>query len=216
MYKRQRESVAETETQPPTTTQENTTKNQYGIAALFWLTFIFGLAIAYLQRLDAPSIVAGGIGSVAIGLVVGAIFGLATKKMADAMFWSCLISAFGYISVSSEPLFFQLGHRLAWAGTGAVSGAIAATVFPKNIFVNLILCALGGGIVMLAYWLISKEQSADLNFDVFFGAPLIGIGVSFFVRILMWLESRNNMPRYITATWLMVVVIIGNVVGGLQ
>ena len=109
---------------------------------------------------------------------------------------------------------FFLKRQTMWVMAGFGLLVLMAMIDYRQLF-TLTPLIYGGGIVMLAYWAISKEQSADLNFDIF-GAPLIGIGVSFFVRILMWLESRNNMPRYITATWLMVVVIIGNVVGGLQ
>ncbi|MFK7768866.1 MAG: hypothetical protein AB8B55_16720 [Mariniblastus sp.] len=201
-------SSGESETNDPVASK---TKKQFGIAALFWMTFLVALALAYLQRQRAPDILTGGAITIAIGLAVGAVFGFATKKMVDAVFWSSLIASFGYISVSSEPMFYELNHRLAWAGIGAVCGAIAATVYHDWKILNPVLCAVGAAIIMLGFWMLTTRPTADLNFDLV-GAPVIGIAVSFFLRIVTWLESRNSIPRYFTATWFMVVVIVGNVI----
>ena len=46
---------------------------QFGIAALFWITFLVGLGISYLQRQDMPFVMEGGIIAIMIGLVVGLV-----------------------------------------------------------------------------------------------------------------------------------------------
>ncbi len=62
---------------------------------------------------------------------------------------------------------------------------------------------------MLLYWLVTSRRSLDLRLDLI-AAPCIGGIVSIFIRMLMWVESKRFMPRYITATWLMAIVIVGN------
>jgi len=63
---------------------------------------------------------------------------------------------------------------------------------------------------MLTFAWLASIKTSDMQFDVL-AAPVIGIAIAFFLRMLMWLESKHAMPRYITATWLMVAVILGNV-----
>jgi hypothetical protein len=186
----------------------NPTRKQFGISALFWLTFMVGLALAYLQRQDNPEILIGGIISVGIGLLAGFAFGLLTGKTADAVFWATLIAAFGYLATAGDPAV-DLAYRLIWASIGAVTGAVGATVFTKQIALNALACAFAAGIVMLALSPLSPQNSADIKFDLY-ASPVFGVAVSFFLRILIWLESKRRMPRYITATWLLVVVIIGS------
>ena len=74
-------------------------KNQFGISAIFWVTFTFGLGLSYLQRMRAQDVVVGGLISLAIGMVCGAVIGWLAKRLADGFFWGTLISVFGYVSV---------------------------------------------------------------------------------------------------------------------
>lgn len=195
-----------------------TRKPQFGIAAMFWGTFLVGMVMAYLDRLNRPdssadsaTVVLGAGISVLLGLVIGFLIGKLTKKMTDALFWSTLIAAFGYISTVSDPLY-SFHHSLAWAGVGAVSGGLAATAFLEKWYLRGLACAVGAGVVMVFYYIISggEKGSTDLAFDLN-ASPLIGFAVAGFVYVVMWLESKQKMPRYVTATWLMVAVILGNV-----
>ncbi len=189
---------------------------RFGIPSLFWLTFIVGLALAYLQRIepdgsrDLPEMLVGAMIAVLIGVATGTIFGRLTQKYGDAIFWSTLIAAFGYISTATDPLYVPY-HRLAWAGVGAVSGAIASTLFLDRWWIRGLACAVGAGLVMVVYYFLSdgNRGSSDLTFDLNL-APIIGFAVAGFVMVLMWLETKQKMPRYITATWLMIAVILGN------
>ena len=191
-------------------TETGSSKVQFGIAALFWTTFLVGLTIAYLQRLDSPDILIDAFFAIVLGVIIGSVVGFVTKKFGDAIFWATLIAAFGYISTASDPVYISY-HRLAWAVVGAVSGAIAATIFTKHIWGNLISSAIGAGLAMAGYYSLAKNlpNSADLTFDVF-GAPVIGAAIAILIRIVLWIEQEQKTPRYITATWLLIAVVIGN------
>ena len=182
---------------------------QFGIAALFWLTFLIGLSISYLQQHDHPLVLEGGLCAIAIGLLIGAAIGWLTGKFRDGVFWATLVAAFAYISVTRDP-HFDFAHRLVWATMGATCGAVGSTVLPDRIWVNAILCACFGELVFLIYAVCSNANTFDLRVDLV-GAPVIGIAVAFFLRAIRWLESKQQMPRYVTATWLMVAVILGNI-----
>ncbi len=189
-----------------------TTTRQFKLAALFWVTFTIGVGLAYLQRLDSPDIVIGGVLSLVIGVVVGGAVGLVTGRLHDGLFWGTLIAAFGYISVASDPIYLP-NQRLAWAAVGAITGALSSTVATGQSLTSVSLAALvsgaAGGLVMWAYAAVATRMPFDLKFDLF-AAPLIGVLVALFIQALLWLESQHRMPRYVTATWLLIVVIIGN------
>ena len=193
-------------------------KPQFGIAAMFWATFLAAMVMTYLKRLSRPdtsadsaTVVLGAGGAVLIGLVIGFLLGKLSKRMPDALFWSTLVAAFGYISTVSDPLY-SFHHSLAWVGVGAISGGTAATAFLDKWYLRGLACAVGAGVVMIIYYVISggDKGSTDLTFDLN-ASPLIGFAVAGFVYTVMRLESRQKMPRYITATWLMVAVILGNI-----
>lgn len=183
-------------------------RNQFGISALFWLTFMTGLGVSYLREQGSTEILLGGLGGVTIGLCVGLVLGMISGRISDAVFWATLIAAFGYIATVGDPAS-DWQHRLIWASVGAVSGAVGAVVFPGRIFINTIACAAVAGGVMLTFWAVTQRQTTDMKFDLF-AAPVIGACVALFLRSLVWLESQRKMPRYITATWLLIVVIVGN------
>jgi len=197
-------------------------KKQFGIAAMFWITFIIGLVIAYLDQLGSSPdrehrfspesesmMLVGALVAIAIGGAIGFVIGKLTGKLSDAMFWGTLVAAFGYISTAPIPGYI-VGHRLAWASVGAVSGAIGATMFLNRWWIRALACALGGGVPMIIYYFVGGNRlSHDVRIDMN-AAPFIGVCVCAFVSGLLWLESKQKMPRYITATWLMVSVILGN------
>ena len=41
-------------------------------------------------------------------------------------------------------------------------------------------------------------------------APMIGALVAVLVQLLLWLEGQSSTPRYVTASWLLLAVIVGN------
>ncbi|MEM7783942.1 MAG: hypothetical protein AAF939_04090 [Planctomycetota bacterium] len=190
--------------------QPQPTAFQFKIVSLFWTMFLIGLGMAYLQRLNNPDILIDGAFAVSLGVVVGAIIGGATRKLRDGLFWATLVAAFAYLSTASDPIFIP-PHRLAWSTVGAVTGSLAATVIHDKRVTNAILCGIASGMIMAGYAWISQRftTSADTRIDVML-APMIGIAVSAFVRVILWMESKQEMPRYITATWLLVAVILGN------
>ena len=169
---------------------------------------MIGLSISYLQQHDHPLVLEGGLIAIVIGVVIGAVIGWLTGNLQDGLFWATLVAAFAYISVSRDP-HFDFAHRLVWATMGATCGAIGSTVLPDRIWLNAILCASFGELVFLIYSVCSPAHTFDLRVDLI-GAPVIGVAVSFFLRAIRWLESKQQMPRYVTATWLMVAVILGN------
>lgn len=194
----------------PGEAQKESDSNQYGIAALFWATFVVGLGLAYLQRLESPDIMIDAAIAIPIALLIGAIIGLVTGNMKDALFWSTLVAAFAYISTASDPVYGSY-HRFAWTVVGGITGGLAATVGIGKAWLNGLSCAIAAISAMGIYYYLQSQfgSGVDAQIDLWI-SPFIGVCVSAFVGIILWLESKQKMPRYVTATWLMVAVIAGN------
>ena len=184
---------------------------QFRIAALFWVTFSIGLGIAYLQRLYAAEIILGGPISLMIGASAGALLGKLFANVWDGLFWGTLIAAFGYLTVASDPIY-DMRLRLAWAFIGAATGATAGSLLnrtsPKPLTAVCIIASGLAAIVMFAHTFIGRF-SLDAKLDLL-AAPIVGVLVVVFVKLLLWMEARYKTPRYVTATWSLLVVILGN------
>jgi len=126
------ETSASLKTTEPSEPQKSMV-GQFGIPALFWITILAGLTISYFQRLDAPEIIEGGIATVIIGLLVGALIGGLSGNLRNAIFWSTLIAAFGYMSVAKDP-HYDVWHRLAWAAVGATCGVSDVRCLSSTFF----------------------------------------------------------------------------------
>lgn len=183
--------------------------SQFGIATLFWATFVVGLGLAYLQRLQSTDILIDGAVAVSAGFVIGLVVGAIRKQIANCTFWATLLAAFAYMSVAADPIF-EPYHRITWALIGATTGALACSVFVKHALLNAIVPAVAAFALIWLYVILMRNRTnVDLQLD-FYAAPFIGVAVALFIRILTWLETKQAMPRYVTATWLMVAVILGN------
>jgi hypothetical protein len=62
---------------------------------------------------------------------------------------------------------------------------------------------------MFEFWISTQRQTTDAQFDLY-SAPFIGLAIALILRSVVWLESKRRMPRSITATWLLVAVILGS------
>ena len=189
--------------------------NQFGISAIFWVTFTFGLGLSYLQSMRSHEIVIGGLTSLAVGMLVGAVIGKLSSRTGDGFFWGTLIAVFAYMSVIGISNY-DAGLRLAWATVGAFTGAISGTLLDRegtakiqrSDFKTALIAAVAAFVIMFTYASFGR-MTFDLRLDQY-AAPLIGIAVVFFVKLIIWVENQHIMPRYITATWLLVIILVGN------
>ena len=188
-------------------------KNQFGILAIFWATFIVALSITYLQRMDEPTLIWEGLSSVGIGLLVGFVVGLFTKQIPTSMIWATLIAAFGFICVASDS-YFQTPLRMTWAVVGAVSGTIGATVLPSRFPLNGFACAVAALVVMSIYTFLILGKTTSIQLIDVVAAPVIGFLVASLIELLKWIESQVKVSRYFLATLLMIMIIIGTLLTG--
>ncbi len=188
-------------------------KSQFGISAIFWATFVIALAITYLQRMDEPSLLVEGIGSVGIGLLVGSIFGAITKRLTDTIIWSTLIAAFGFICVATDS-HFTLPLRIAWATVGAFAGAVSASVLPNRIPLNVLASGLAAGMVMSIYLFLIVGKATSVQLVDAVAAPIIGVLVAVLIQMLTWVEKHQDISRFFMATLLMITILIGTLSSG--
>lgn len=189
------------------------TKQQFKISSLFWITFFVAAIIAYLQRTTSAGEVKNWWIFLVDGVVFGTLISLPSRRFIEGIFWGVLIAAFGFISVTSDPVA-NAQQAYAWTAVGAVAGAIGGTVYLTSIGKSLASAAVASAVMMYVYRVVivrGMEANVELYFDLC-AAPVIGGLVVITIRTIMWAETERPLPRYVTATWLLMVVIAGNLI----
>lgn len=111
-----------------------------------------------------------------------------------------VVSAAGYLSVLGE-MRYGVGFHFAWSAVGATSGVAAAAVPPGQRIARLVAGALSGSAPMVIYY-AGFSPRVGLEFDLL-AATIVGALIGVLVEIIMWLERRSQIPRYVTASWLL-------------
>ena len=177
---------------------------QFDLRALLCGMIVISLGLAYLRTLNETYVAAGLF--VAVGaLVLGTLIGLPLGRVADAQFWAVLGATFAFISA------VQIIHfHWAWAATGAAAGAaIGGTAggrFPWAMLVGALAATVALGAYVGAFY---ASAPREILFDLA-AAPVIGAAFGLLVEIFFHLERRTSLPRYVTATVLMIAVCLGN------
>lgn len=193
---------------------EDTTQNrpperpQFGIPAMLWTTFVVALALGYLRQYDSPAMVASAGLVLAAAIFAGVLIGWPLGKIGDATYWSVVVAAAAYLSVAGEtaaPAIF----RNAWSLVGIMAGAACGAIAPKQLGRRMMAGAIAGGTAMLVCSVAMPVHDLEWMFDLIC-APVIGACVAVLIELILWLERQSYSPRYVTASWLLCAVIVGN------
>ncbi|MCA9119458.1 MAG: hypothetical protein H6822_05535 [Planctomycetaceae bacterium] len=180
---------------------------QFGLSAMLWTTFVVALAFGYLRQFNLPSLyISAGVVMIA-SVLFGALIGWPFHRIGSAAYWAVVIASAAFLSVSGD-LRTSTMFRIAWSTTGVLSGAICGAVAPGKVFRRVLLGAVAGGGGMLVCS-IAMPRDLEWLFDLLC-APLVGGLVGVLIELVLWLERQRYSPRYITASWLLLAVIIGN------
>lgn len=180
---------------------------RFSLGAMLGCFVAIGMALAYLRTYDSVQVFLNGLIVLSYAVLLGVIVGSLVKRRAETIFWSVIISAAGYLSVVGET-HFGVGFHFAWSAVGATSGAAAAAVPAGRLVARMAASCLSGSAAMLIYYACFSER-VGLEFDLL-AATIVGSLIGLLVEIIMWLERRSQIPRYVTASWLLCAVIIGN------
>ena len=189
---------------------------QFSLQMLFWLTFNVGMAMAYL-RSHGPEVLGRGLLTIGGALLAGVVFGRLRRRTGEATFWAVLSSACALLGALDVPLDWAWGAVEAVAG--AVAGALAGSPRSPDAAGALVVgkplrtagatalagLAVFGGCVLL----VRPSGGASLTFDLV-GAPIVGGLLGILVEVITALERRGTLPRYITASVLLLAVIVGD------
>ena len=180
---------------------------QFGLSALLGCFVAIGMALAYLTRFDSILVFQNGLIVLILALLLGGSVGSVIKRRGDAIFWSVIVSAAAYLSVVGET-HFGIAFHFAWSAVGAMAGVAAAAIPARQLVARMIAACLGGSAAMFIYFAF-YSQRIGLQFDLV-AATIVSALVGLLVEIIMWIECRSQIPRYVTASWLLCAVIIGN------
>ena len=180
---------------------------QFGLAALLWTTFVIGLALAYLRTLGSPTVFVNGVLAIVIALATGSLIGACFRRIADATYWSLMITTAAYLSVAADQAYGPLFH-FAWVSVGAASGSFSGAISSSRVKRRIVVAGVAAGVAMLLFAPALRTRQ-DYVFDLI-TAPVIGGLVAVLVQLISWLEAQSYSPRYVTAAWLLLAVIVGN------
>lgn len=177
---------------------------QFDTRTIFWLMVAIGLALTYLRSFGSEIIVQAVLamgGSAVVAIAVGWFF----KRIADSLYWSVLGTVFAFMSAVGV-----VDYHLAWAAVGAVSGATIGSLASGRPVRTMIAGGAAGGVVLGIYAMVPSWPKGQLFlFDVI-SAVVAGALFGALVEVFFWLEARSTLPRYISATVLMLSVCVGN------
>jgi hypothetical protein len=196
-----------TSTSAPQPDVPSPAQSQFGLGAMLGCFVAVAMALAYLKRFGSIQVFQNGLIVLVLAVLVGIIVGSVIKRRGDVIFWSVIVSTAGYLSVVGETQFGVAFH-FAWSAVGAMAGVAAAAIPARRLVVRMSAACLAGSAAMLIYFLLFSQRNG-LEFDLL-AAPFVSALVGLLVEMIVWVEQRSEIPRYVTASWLLCAVIIGN------
>ncbi len=181
---------------------------QFGLRAILWTLLVIGMTLAYLRRLESPAVFLEGTVVVAMAVIVGGAIGWCAGRTGDATYWSVVITTAAFLSVAGErangPLF-----SIAWSAVGTTAGSCCGLIPQNRLVWRMLTGCFVAGATMLVFSAALTAGTVEILFDLAC-APLVGALVGLLIEVILWLERQSYAPRYITASWLLCAVIIGN------
>ncbi|MCA9141884.1 MAG: hypothetical protein H6821_11460 [Planctomycetaceae bacterium] len=181
---------------------------QFGINAMLWATFVIALALGYLRQFNSPNLFASAAIVLVTAAVIGVLIGWPVKRIGDTTYWSVVITTAAFLSVSGDaaaPAVF----RYAWSAVGMLAGAACGAIPPGQLPRRVFFGAVAGGAGMLVCSMAMTVYDLEWVFDLIC-APIVGGLVAVLIELILWLERQRYSPRYVTASWLLCAVILGN------
>lgn len=177
---------------------------------MLWTLLVIGMTLAYLRRIGTPAVFLDATAVVVLAAVVGGGLGWCWGRTSDAVYWSLVITVAAFLSVASRRAYGPM-YQFAWSAVGITTGACCG-LLPHGRWVWRILTGASvAGATMLLFLFTFPVRNIETYFDVAC-APIVGALVGLLIEIILWLESHNKIPRYITASWLLCAVILGNLI----
>jgi hypothetical protein len=179
-------------------------KIQFDLRALLCATAVVSMALAYLRSFDSTLMGSAAI-VVAGAALVGILVGWRSHRIVDSTFWGVLGGIFAFLSAVQV-----VSYHCIWGWTGAVAGAAVGCVAVgrplRTMLVGAGATTATFGFFVLAFY---AQSTGEIWWDLL-AAPMIGAMFGLLVEIFVWIESRSKLPRYVTATVLMIAVCVGN------
>lgn len=191
-----------------TTPARSQTRPQFGISDMLWVTLVAALALGYLRQFNSPTVFASAAIVLATAVIVGVLVGWPVKRIGDATYWSVMIAAAAFLSVAGESAASAI-FPYAWSAVGILAGAVCGAVAPRQLLRRIFFGAIAGGAAMLACSMAMTVHDLEWVFDLIC-APIVGGLVAVLIELIFWLERQRYSPRYVTASWLLCAVIVGN------
>ena len=195
-----------------------TSRSQFSLSSLLWITAALAMLLSYARWLGADSLQQAMIFA-AFASAIGLGFGWLIGNWRDCFFWSLLMTLLAYFAVAGGRLP-NVAIVYGWGTIGAICGAMSVLAVPKNQLLAAILMGVVSCLTMIVTIAAFRFPFTQLVlFDVV-SAAFLGVVLQPFLQFLQWFEMRSGQPRALLASWLTISVMIGNflvpVLGGVE
>jgi hypothetical protein len=181
---------------------------QFGLRAILWTFLVIGMSLAYLRRFESPQVFLEAAFVLTMATIVGAAIGWCAGRSSDATYWSVVITSAAFLSVAGERANGSM-FPIAWSAVGTTAGSCCGLITPSRLLRRMVTGCFVAGATMLAFSAARTSGTVEIFFDLAC-APAIGALVGLLIELILWLERKRCAPRYLTASWLLCAVIIGN------
>jgi hypothetical protein len=173
-----------------------------------WTMVVIAMALAYLRQIDSPEVFAEGAVAVVAAIAAGIVVGWPVGKWRDTTYWSLIVATAAFLSVAAEDSH-GAPFRAAWSATGIAVGTFCGIPAARKFAYRALLGACAGGLTMYLFARSWDFGSVEVRFDLIC-APIIGALVALLIEMVLWTERKRGLPRYLTASWLLLAVVVGN------
>ena len=177
---------------------------QYGLPAIVWWTTTLAICLAYL-RLHSRESVLLGVAAISVAAVAGLSVGWIAKRLLDTCNWAIFGVIFPYTSILTSSFADETPYVISWLAVGALAGITAAIVTGTWLRRTVIVAAVTW--IPMAIVGLSGSYPLALWLEVFC-ASAAGAGFAMLVELILTLESRYGLKRYVSTCGIVLLSIV--------
>ncbi len=181
---------------------------QFDMQSLMWLTATIGIALMYIRPSGQNALLGAGL-VITLAVLMGALFGAVSGKIADVMYWAVLGAAFAFVSTATARLVHWT-TPYAWAVTGMVTGCVVGSCSRGGWLRCMVAGGISATVTMGVY--IGLLYQLTGRFELFDVASCLPIGAFFglLVLVLRQVQRQSHLRYDAVATLLMAAIVVGN------
>jgi len=168
---------------------------QFGLVAVFWSTTTLAISLAYLRVHGRESLLLG-LAAICVAMLVGLTVGWMVNRPMEVGSWAIFGVIIPYTSILTSSFAGDTAYVVTWLAVGAVGG-ITAAVSTGGLIRRVATVAAIAWVPVGIVWL-TGAYPVSLFLEAFCAA-VAGAGFAVIFEVILTLESKYGLKRYVTA-----------------